>query len=194
MYKFAISGNIASGKSVVEDILKQKGFIVFDTDKLSHEILSDFKSEVIKAFEGFDITEGNNISRAKLGKIVFENKDLKKKLEDIIYPNLKEKILNIFNENQTEKYVFISIPLLFEVGWENLFDKILFIKTDENIRLKRLMARNQLTREEAELRLNSQKSQDLKAKKSDFIICNNDDIINLQKEVDEFIILLEDME
>ncbi len=194
MYKFAISGNIASGKSVVEDILKQKGFIVFDTDKLSHEILSDFKSEVIKAFEGFDITEGNNISRAKLGKIVFENKDLKKKLEDIIYPKLKEKILNIFNENQKEKYVFISIPLLFEVGWENLFDKILFIKTDENIRLKRLMARNQLTREEAELRLNSQKSQDLKAKKSDFIICNNDDIINLQKEVDEFIILLEDME
>lgn len=194
MYKFAISGNIASGKSVVEDILKQKGFIVFDTDKLSHEILSDFKSEVIKAFEGFDITEGNNISRAKLGKIVFENKDLKKKLEDIIYPKLKERILNIFNENQKEKYVFISIPLLFEVGWENMFDKILFVKTDDNVRLKRLMARNQLTIEEAERRLNSQKSQDLKVKKSDFIICNNDDIINLQKEVDEFIILLEDME
>ena len=194
MYKFAISGNIASGKSVVEDILKQKGFIVFDTDKLSHEILSDFKSEVIKAFEGFDITEGNNISRAKLGKIVFENKDLKKKLEDIIYPKLKERILNIFNENKKEKYVFISIPLLFEVGWENMFDKILFVKTDDNVRLKRLMARNQLTIEEAERRLNSQKSQDLKVKKSDFIICNNDDIINLQKEVDEFIILLEDME
>jgi len=193
MLKIAISGNIASGKTAVEEILTQKGFKVFDTDKLAHDILSECKTIVIEEFQNFDIIEENEISRRKLGNIVFKNKDLKNKLENIVYPNLKKEIEEIFEQNQKEKFVFISIPLLFEVGWEYLFDKILFIKTDDDIRLKRLIQRNNLSADEAKIRMLSQMSQDAKIEKSDFIICNNGDIRNLQKEIDEFIILLEDM-
>lgn len=194
MLKFAIVGNIASGKSTVENELMQKGFKVFDTDKLSHSILENSKDEVIQEFDGLDIVENGEISRAKLGKIVFNNKNLKEKLENIIYPKLKDKILKIFDENSSEKFVFISIPLLFEVGWQNLFDKILFVKTDDEIRLNRLMKRNSYSKDEAMARILAQIPQAEKIKKSDFIICNNGTLEMLQNEIERFIIQLEEME
>lgn len=194
MLKFAIVGNIASGKSTVENELMQKGFKVFDTDKLSHSILENSKDEVIQEFDGLDIAENGEISRAKLGKIVFNNKNLKEKLENIIYPKLKDKILKIFDENFSEKFVFISIPLLFEVGWQNLFDKILFVKTDDEIRLNRLMKRNSYSKDEAMARILAQIPQEEKIKKSDFIICNNGTLEMLQNEIERFIIQLEEME
>lgn len=194
MLKFAIVGNIASGKSTVENELMQKGFKVFDTDKLSHSILENSKDEVIQEFDGLDIIENGEISRVKLGKIVFNNKNLKEKLENIIYPKLKDKILKIFDENSSEKFVFISIPLLFEVDWQDLFDKILFVKTDDEIRLNRLMKRNSYSKDEAMARILAQIPQEEKIKKSDFIICNNGTLEMLQNEIERFIIQLEEME
>lgn len=195
MFKVAIVGNIASGKSAVEKFLVEKGFEVFDTDKISHEILSTNSDKVKEVFKDVDILDkDNNISRKKLGKFVFENLKYKIELENIIYPDLKLEINNIFEKNIDKKFIFISIPLLFEVGWENIFDKIIFVQADDNIRLSRLMKRDNLTEAEAKSRMNAQNNQSEKMKKSDFIIRNNDDIIFLQKQLDEIIILLEDME
>lgn len=193
MLKVAIVGNIASGKSTLEEYLSTKGYSVYDTDKISHEILDASKMEVYEIFKEFDIFDNGCLSRKKLAEIVFADKDKKQKLEDVIYPKLKQELLKIF-DNCGNNIVFISVPLLFEVGWQNLFDKIIFVQTNDEIRLKRLMERNSLSKEQAMQRINSQKSQDEKINKSDFIICNNDDITTLQKQTDEIIILLEDME
>lgn len=195
MIKVAIVGNIASGKSTVEQMILNKGYLVFDTDVLAHEILQD-KAKIVKnIFKDFDILDENSsISRYKLGKIIFCNKEYKERLENIIYPDLKQRINDIFETNKDKKFIFISVPLLFEVGWESMFDKILFIQANDELRLLRLINRNNYTKSEAMSRIVSQKAQDGKMKKSDFIICNNDDIMLLQKQVDEFIILLEDVE
>ena len=192
MISFAIVGNIASGKSTVENILQEKGYKVFDTDIIAHEVLNDFAEEIINQFDGHDILENGKVSREKLGKIVFNDKKLKEKLEYIIQPEIKNRIKSIFEKNKNEKYVFVSIPLLFEIGWGNLFDKILFIKTEDDIRLKRLMQRNKFTQEEALSRIKSQLPQEKKAKKADFVIENNSSIDVLQKYIERFIIQLED--
>lgn len=192
MISIAIVGNIASGKSTVENVLRKKGYKVFDSDIIAHEVLEDLSEKILKAFKDYDISENGKISRQKLGALVFKDKNLKEKLENIVHPEIKDRLKKIFEENKLEKYIFVSIPLLFEVGWRNLFDKILFIYTEDKIRLNRLMQRNNFTKDEALARIKSQLPQEEKVKVSDFIINNNHSIDVLQKYIERFIIQLED--
>lgn len=186
MIKIGISGNIASGKTQAENYIKQF-YPVIDSDEIAHEILNQ-KSEIIKKeFENFDILENNIISRRKLGNLVFNNKELRTKLENIIHPEITKETEKFFEENKNQKMAFVSIPLVYETKMEYLFDKIIFIYANDEIRLKRLMKRNNLTKDEALLRINSQMPQDDKIKKADFVIKNETDLNSLYSQLNEII-------
>lgn len=187
MIRIALVGNIASGKSTVEKVLTEKyGFSVLDTDKACHFLLEKLSAKIIQEFKNYEILDENDrLSREKLGKVVFYNEDLKTKLENILYPNLRVEINRYFEEHKSEEIVFVAIPLLFEANMENLFDKIMFVYCNDEIRLERLIKRNNYTREYAQKRLNSQLSQEEKVEKSDIIIQNNSDKIALEQEIDK---------
>lgn len=187
MIRIALVGNIASGKSTVEKFLTEKyGFSVLDTDKACHFLLEKLSAKIIQEFKNYEIWDENGrLSREKLGKVVFYNEDLKTKLENILYPNLRVEINRYFEEHKSEEIVFVAIPLLFEANMENLFDKIMFVYCNDKIRLERLIKRNNYTREYAQKRLNSQLSQEEKVEKSDIIIQNNSDKIALEQEIDK---------
>lgn len=182
MTKIAITGNIASGKSAVEEILRQKGYKVLDSDAVGHELLAH-SEEVKKAFSAYDISENGAVSREKLGKVVFNDKKMLEKLNSILHPQIRKKIEEFLEQNKSEKYVFVSVPLLFEAGMDDIFDKIVFVYADDNLRLERLMARNGFPRDYAELRLKSQGCQEDKLAKSDFVINNNGSFEDLDKQV-----------
>lgn len=186
MLKIAIVGNIASGKSLMEKIVEQMGFIVFDTDLITHDILTD-KPDVACAFKEYDVFEYGRLSKEKLGKLVFSDKKLKEKLESITHPLIKETLEQIFSTYSNEKILFISVPLLFEVGWEEMFDKIIFIKTDDNIRLERLIERNGYSKEYAKTRIENQLPQDEKCSKADYIIENNGTQEDFESKVKELL-------
>jgi len=146
MLKIAITGNIASGKSTVEKIIENNGYKVYDTDKIAHNLLESSK-EVKEAF--------GTINRSEIAKIVFANSEKLQLLESILHPKVKEEILKIFSSN--DNVVFISVPQLFEAGFEDMFDKIIYLTADENLRAERLIKRNALSNEEALRRINAQK-------------------------------------
>lgn len=179
MIKFALCGNIASGKSTVQKLLENQGYRVLDTDKVAHELLTVNNSELFLEFKKFDVFENGEFSREKLGKLVFTNKEIKQKLENILHPQIREKIKEFFDQNQNEKYLFVGIPLLFEANMTDLFDKIIFIYADDDIRLKRLLLRNGYSVDYAKARLNSQMRQEEKTQKSDYVIYNNGSIEEL---------------
>jgi len=187
MIKYAITGNIASGKSAVEEILKKAGEIVTDADRISHALLEN-NQEVIDAFKNYDILSDGKISREKLGKIVFADKNMKKILENILHPHIKQKINEFFEQNQDKERVFVAVPLLFETKMEDMFDKIVFIYCDDKIRLERLMQRDGYDREHAKNRMKSQQNQDGKVKYSDIVIYNNSTPDELERLVKKLIL------
>ncbi len=191
MIKVAITGNIASGKSQGEKILLSKGLKVADTDKINNFILmTDLSAikEIKETFSEDDILDENkNISKDKLGKIVFSAGLKKIKLESILHKRINEKIEMFYEANKDEKVVFVSVPLLFEANLESNYDKIIFISADEDIRLKRLINRNHYSEEYARIRINSQWKEIDKIKKSDYVIYNNTDFNTLRIQTDRVI-------
>ncbi len=190
MIRVAITGNIASGKSEVQNILEKSDFKVMDTDKTAHMLLNELVA-VREVFKGFDVFEPDGkISREKLGRLVFDRSDLKKRLEEIIHPAVKEKIFEFFEANKSEKFVFVSIPLLFECGMRDLFEKALLIYTEDSIREKRLIARNHYSLVYAHKRMSSQMPQNEKKELCDYVIYNNGTLEELQNAVNTFLLQL----
>lgn len=181
MLKIGITGNIASGKSEVEKIISSLGFLVVDLDIVSHELLEndeELKSAIFKEFQ--------TLERKKIANIVFNNKEKLEKLNNIFHPILKKYILNLFNEATST--VFVSGALIYEAGFNNLFDKMIFVDSAYETRLERLIKRNNLTVEEAKIRLEKQNT---KFKdKADFIVENDGDIEELKEKIQKILEVL----
>lgn len=182
MKKIAICGNIASGKTTVQKFLEGKGYKVLDTDEVSHELLTIKNKELFEAFKHLDVfDDSGEFSRYKVGQLIFSNEEYRKKIAEIMHPQIAREIEKFFDENKSEELLFVGIPLLFEANMQGMFDKILFVYTDDDIRLKRLLARNNYTLTHAKTRMNSQMTQEKKIQMSDYIINNNGDLEELYK-------------
>lgn len=194
-----LTGGIGTGKSTVSQILKDRGFSVIDLDVISHEVI-EFSSVVEKIVQNFgrevlDEDEAGNctISREKLGKIIFANKEKRLALNSIMHPEIlkvmHKKILECKSEKN--KIIFVEVQLLFEVQWEKEFDYILLVATKRDMQVRRVLERDKRSEEEAWNIINSQMSLDEKREKSDFVIENDGNMDDLNKKVDKFLKSLE---
>ncbi len=184
MKKIALCGNIASGKSTVQKFLEKRGFNVFDTDEAAHRLLTVKNKPLYETFKDYDIFEGGEFSRVKTGRLIFSDNTEKNRLEGVLHPQIKGKIEEFFEENKSQDFIFVAIPLLFEAKMQDLFDSIIFVYADDNVRLDRLIKRNGYSREYAQNRLNSQMPQSDKLGLSDYVIYNNGSLEELEKSLD----------
>ncbi len=183
MKKIAICGNIASGKTTVQKFLEEKGYKVLDTDEVSHKLLTVENKELFDAFRNYDVFENGEFSRYKVGQLIFSDENARQKISSIMHPQIADEIKSFFEENKSEDFIFVGIPLLFEANMEYLFDKIIFVYAADDIRLARLLKRNNYSIQHAKARMNAQISQDEKVKKCDCIITNNGSMDELNAQV-----------
>ena len=183
-----ITGSIACGKSTVSDYLIAKGYTIIDADKLGHVALTsdDVKRKLAEKF-GDEILENNEISREKLGKLVFGNDDNLKIINSIIHPKIKELILKLQEEHKDKNLVFLDIALLYEANFVDLVEKVAVVYVDEDVQLERLMTRNSLSKEEAIKRIESQMSPREKASLGDFVINNSYSKEDTFQQIDEIL-------
>jgi len=179
-----ITGGIATGKSLVTDYIKNKGYFVIDSDSLAHEALTkgkDTYKQIVSIFDCLD--ENKEIDRKKLGKIVFSDHKAKKILEDIIHPYVFSRIEEEKKKNSSN-LTFIDMPLLFEVGYENRVDLVISVVTNEVTQEIRLSKRDNISLEYAKVKISNQMPLKEKIEKSDYVIDNSNSINETYKAID----------
>ena len=191
--KICITGSIACGKSTVTGYLKDKGYCVIDADKITHELYDssvDLKIKLKSAF-GPEILEEGEISRKKLGKIIFENEEKRKQLEDIIHPMIFEKIAQKLEEFSHEKIIFLDMPLWWELSQKYRsfirVDEVWCVVTTLHQQIERLMKRDNINKKEALQKINAQMDIQRKIELSDRILYNTKDIEFLHQQLNLFL-------
>jgi len=198
-----LTGGIGTGKSTVSQILRKKKFPVIDLDTISHEVIKipkviekiveNFGKEVLENSSNFE-NENNaiRISREKLGKIIFENKEKRLLLNSIMHPEILHTMREqISKYKKNNKIIFVEIQLLFEVQWEKEFDYILLISAKKSTQIRRILERDKRSENDALNIINSQLPLDEKKKRSDFVIENDGNIEELKEKIDKFLEYLE---
>lgn len=180
-----LTGNYGMGKSTVAKMFKDMGAFVIDTDEIVKDLLSNEKViDKIKDAFGDDIIQERDgkleINKRMLSEIVFENPHLRISLENILHPlvfeRINEKVKNIRQKTGNERtLVIIEAPVLFERGYQNRFDKIITVFTDEDTALKRLIDKG-ISEDDIRKRLKSQFPIEMKINRSDFVIDNSKDM------------------
>lgn len=150
--RVALTGPSGSGKSAVADMLREKGYKVIDADKVARAIRPDYEGEIIKMFGDEIVTDGH-IDNRKLGILIFEDPMAKIRLNDLLFPPILAKIKQMMEEDSGT--VFVDIPVLFQSGATNLFDKIIIITAPPEVRLKRLIEGRGIDPEKAAKQINS---------------------------------------
>jgi len=186
---YVITGSIASGKSTVVNLLKERGFSVIDADLIAHEQLEICKGEIVREFGEQILDEAGKIDRKKLGAIVFREPKKLKNLEQILHPKIKAEILSQASQlERLEQVYFVDIPLFFEKKERYAeFKNVVVIYAPKELLLSRLMSRNALSLEDAKARAELQMDIEQKKKMAKFVIDNSNDRENLQLELEKFL-------
>ncbi|MFA6118318.1 MAG: dephospho-CoA kinase [Parachlamydiales bacterium] len=178
--KLAITGGISSGKTQALKIFKKLGSYTVNTDKIAHKLLDtkNIKNKIIKIF-GKEIQKKDKIDRKRLAKIVFENENRLYQLEKILHPQILDEIKTEYEKIKNKDYLFfvVEIPLLFEIKAEKFFDVIITVSAKDSIAKKRYKYKDYVQRKKRQMSLKE------KAKLSDYVIRNNLDLSNLEKNI-----------
>lgn len=185
--KIGITGTIGSGKSSVSHHIVDLGYQVYDMDRLTHSfyepegILYEYIIELL----GPEILRvDKTVDRQLMSKILFTNTNLLEQLEKKVFSEVRVFIQDIHDDRNS--MIFFEVPLLFESKMEDLFDCIIMVSADYDVRIKRLLNRGMKT-EDINLRMNRQYSEKIKEEKSDYILYNNSTVVDLNQETEKLI-------
>ena len=178
MITVGLTGGIATGKSLVSQLLEEHGAFVINADLIAHELYNPgtmgFNS-LISHFGDTILDLNGTIDRKKLASIVFTRKHEMDNLNTIMHPLIYDEIKKIMFDLSNKKHpvVVVEAAVLIEAGWQDLFDQIWVVSSDMETVISRLNVRNGISREESLKRINSQIHPKDRNKYADIVIENN---------------------
>ncbi len=178
----AITGSIGCGKTFLSNIIRSLGYVVFDADKWCKYLY--YKPEFLKAIkQNFpEVFENDgSFNKRKLRNLVFNDNSELKRLEKLIHPFLKQKLLNVIRQNaKTERVFFFDAALLYEMKWNIYCQAVILADVDKNIQKQRVMTRDRISAEDFEKIVSVQMDNEQKKQFADVVI-NTDKTENLLK-------------
>lgn len=180
----SITGGIASGKSVVAKVLEELGCYIHHADEIAHELMEPEKpawKKIVAHFGQKILNEDKTINRAKLGEIVFSDKNERYFLNKIIHPLVFEKkkeTINNFKKEGRYKIFVSEAALTIEAGFADFFDKIIMVSCRKEVQIRRLMERDKISQEEAIKKIKSQMKPQEKKKYADYIIDSSGSLLS----------------
>jgi dephospho-CoA kinase len=176
MLKVGLTGGIATGKSYVVSVLRELGAEVIDADTVAHQAVESGKPayhDIVNEFGPAVLNPDGTINRAALGGIVFADQAKRERLNAIVHPRVFEAqaewLAGVAARNP-QAVAVLDAALMIETGSYKRFDKLIVVYCEPQLQIERLMARNNLTREQAEARINAQMPSAEKLKYADFTI------------------------
>lgn len=183
-----LTGNIASGKSMVSGMLQEYGAAVLDADLIGKSVLAENVEgalEQVRAAFGDCIFDANQLDRHLLGNLVFGHPDLLMKLNNIMMPIMTRLVTDeIMVLHRTSTVVVLDAAILIEASWQNLVDEIWVVKASKDEQRGRLMTRDHLSRDEAISRIEAQMPLAQKLAYADVVIDNTMDVEQTRKQVE----------
>lgn len=189
-----ITGGIASGKSTVTEFLRQKGFQVVDADAVVHQLQKPggrLYQVLVEHFGEKILLENAELNRTLLASLIFSNPEEQEWSKRTQGEIIREELAALRNQlAQTEALFFMDIPLLFEQNYASWFDETWLVYVNRDVQLERLMKRDQISKEAAESRLNSQWPLERKISLASHSLDNNG---NQEQLIAQVVQLLEEM-
>ena len=188
----AITGGIGSGKSTFCSKLKEKGFKIHSSDEQVAKIYKKPEKKFVTYLRTIGLSKSiskKNIDKKIISKIIFENKQIRKKLELYIFKIVRKKRSDFIKKEKQKKtrLIFIDIPLLFENNLEKQFNKVISIIASKRVRLKRLKKTRKMTENQFKNITRSQTSDVIRKKKSDYVIYNNSTLKDYKIKINKLI-------
>ncbi len=188
-----LTGSIATGKSTVSRMLKQKGYPIVDADEISRLVVepgSPALDQIAQTFGGDVLLPDGALNREKLGNLIFNDEEKRKMLNEIVHPAVRKEMIRQKEEwiDKGANTVIMDIPLLFESKLQSYVDKIVVVSATPSIQRERLIARNGYSTEEADARINSQLPIAKKELGANAVINNNGTMEETENQLDAILI------
>ncbi len=186
MLKTGITGTIASGKTSVSILFRKRGFAVFNSDNYAKMATHNGNPcwQPLVSILGDEVVDMNgDIDRKKMADIIFHDEEKRKAVNACVHPYVIEGMRNFFSRHSNDKLVFAEVPLLFEAGIENEFDRIIVVTCSKDTAVERMMRDRDYTKEEALARYDHQIDPEIQKQKADIVIENNGDLKELDHKV-----------
>lgn len=191
-YILGLTGGVATGKSTVSRYFFEKGYAVVDADIVARRVVepgTEGLANIVVEFGTEIIQTDGTLNREKLGAMIFADAKKRETLNSLLSNLIRRAIMadtaTLVNANQP--LIVLDIPLLYEAGYEKHCDAVMVVYTTEEVQRERLMARNNLTEEEALNRIASQQPIETKKNRADFVIDNNGTVNDTYEQVETWL-------